>query len=208
MSISDNSTDFDYIDKYCNDASFKKNLSQNTLNAYKSDLIVFLRWLLANNKCLFDADRVIINSYLASKLDNGLSVSTIQRTITCIKSFYQFLHDHKLIRNNPTLLIDNPKKRRKLPTIISESEVDRLLAAPDTSKSAGLRDKCILELLYSAGLRISELLNIKVSQISSEKPFLKIKGKGNKERLVPIGSSAMKLIISYLDSYRFFCIIY
>ena len=202
MSISDNSKDFGYIDKYCNDASFKKNLSQNTLNAYKSDLKVFLRWLLINDKCLLDADRVIINSYLASKLDSGLSVSTIQRTITCIKSFYQFLYDHKLISNNPALLIDNPKKRRKLPTIISESEVDRLLDAPDASKSTGLRDKCILELLYSAGLRISELLNIKVSQISSEKPFLKIKGKGNKERLVPIGSSAMKLIISYLDSYR------
>ena len=113
-----------------------------------------------------------------------------------------FLHESQIIHKNPALLIENPKKRRKLPTIISESEVDALLNAPDDTTHAGLRDKCILELLYSTGLRISELLSIRVNQISREKPFLKIKGKGDKDRLVPIGSFAMNLLISYIDGCR------
>ena len=202
MPISDNSVQYQYIDQYCNNISFKKGLSNNTILAYKSDLRIFLQWVDDNHHRFASIDREIINHYLASRLDQGVSVSTIQRIITCIKSFFLFLFENKLIENNPAQLIENPKKRRKLPTIISEEEVEKLLEAPNISTLNGFRDKCILELLYSAGLRISELLNIKVSQISNDKPFLKIKGKGNKERLVPIGSSAMSLLLSYIDTYR------
>ena len=202
MSISDNSTEYEYIDQYCNNVSFKKALSKNTVLAYKSDLKIFYKWLKANHRTFSSVDRIIINNYLASRLDAGISVSTIQRIITCIKSFFLFLYENNFIGKNPAQLIDNPKKRRKLPTIISEAEVDKLLNAPDDKTPSGLRDKCILELLYSAGLRISELLNIRVSQISKDKPFLKIKGKGEKERLVPIGSPAMNLLLSYIDTYR------
>ncbi len=201
MSV-DKSTDQEYITQFCNYLSFKKNLSANTLEAYKSDLKLFLKWLSSKNYTLLSTDRALINSYLAYKLDCGLTVSTIQRNVTCIKSFFAFLLENRILKNDPALLIENPKKRRKLPTIISESDVEKLLNAPDSSTESGLRDKCIIELLYSAGLRISELLSIKISEISQDKPFLKIKGKGNKERLVPIGSHAMKLIISYIDSYR------
>ncbi len=202
MPLSDNTTELDFIRQYCSESSFKKNLSKNTTDAYMSDLKVYLQWLRSNEYSLLDADREIINNYLAFKLDSGLSVSTIQRTITCIKSFYLFLYDNRLIKNNPSTLIENPKKRRKLPTIISESEIEKLLSAPDDKTATGLRDKCILELLYSSGLRISELLTIKINQIATDKPYLRIKGKGNKERLVPIGSVAMKLLISYIDGYR------
>ena len=202
MSISDNSIEYEYIDKYCNYVSFKKALSKNTVLAYKSDLNIFYKWLKVNHHTFSNVDRIIINNYLASRLDTGISVSTIQRIITCIKSFFLFLNEHKIVSTNPAQLIDNPKKRRKLPTIISEAEVDKLLNAPDEKTSSGLRDKCILELLYSAGLRISELLNIRVSQITKDKPFLKIKGKGEKERLVPIGSPAMNLLLTYIDTYR------
>ena len=202
MPLSDNTTELDFIRQYCSESSFKKNLSKNTTDAYMSDLKVYLQWLRSNEYSLLDADREIINNYLAFKLDSGLSVSTIQRTITCIKSFYLFLYDNRLIKNNPSTLIENPKKSRKLPTIISESEIEKLLSAPNDKTATGLRDKCILELLYSSGLRISELLTIKINQINTDKPYLRIKGKGNKERLVPIGSVAMKLLISYLDGYR------
>ena len=202
MSISKNSNEYQFIEQYCINISFKKGLSNNTILAYKSDLKIFLVWLEKNKIKLADANRIIINNYLAYRLDNGTSVSTIQRIITCIKSFYLFLFDNKFIDSNPAQLIENPKKRRKLPTVISESEVEKLLDSPNVKTDVGLRDKCILELLYSAGLRISELLNIKVQQISRDKPFLKIKGKGNKERLVPIGSSAMNLLIIYIDTYR------
>ena len=202
MPISDNSIEYQLIDQFCNDVSFKRGLSRNTILAYKSDLKIFLTWLEHNKKKFSKVDRIIINNYLADRLDKGTSVSTIQRIITCIKSFYLFLFENKIIDNNPAQLIENPKKRRKLPTIISENEVEKLLESPDIKTGVGLRDKCILELLYSAGLRISELLNVRVNQISKEKPFLKIKGKGNKERLVPIGSSAMSLLILYIDTYR------
>ena len=202
MPISDNSIEYQFLDQYCNNVSFKKGLSNNTIVAYKSDLKIFLLWL-GDKKIIFsDVDRIVINNYLAHRLDNGASLSTIQRIITCIKSFYLFLFKNNIIKNNPTQLIENPKKRRKLPTVITENEVIKLLESPDVKTNKGLRDKCILELLYSSGLRISELLNIKINQISKEKKFLKIKGKGNKERLVPIGSSAMKLLIVYLDTYR------
>tara|TARA_B100001057_G_scaffold301745_1_gene301963 strand:+ start:5417 stop:6325 length:909 start_codon:yes stop_codon:yes gene_type:complete len=202
MSISDNSIEYEYIDQFCNNISFKKALSNNTVLAYKSDLKIFYEWLKVNHYEFSNVDRVIINNYLACRLDSGISVSTIQRIITCIKSFFNFLYENNVISQNPAQLIDNPKKRRKLPTIISENDVERLLNAPDTKTVHGLRDKCILELLYSAGLRISELLNIKVSQISKAKPFLKIKGKGEKERLVPVGTPAMNLLLSYIDTDR------
>ena len=202
MPISDNSIEYHLIDQYCNNISFKNGLTKNTILAYKSDLKIFLIWLDDNKEKFSNADRIIINNYLAYRLDNGASLSTIQRIITCIKSFYSFLFENNIIKYNPAQLIENPKKRRKLPTIITESEVMKLLDSPDVKTNKGMRDKCILELLYSSGLRISELLSIKINQISKEKKFLKIKGKGNKERLVPIGSSAMNLLIVYLDTYR------
>jgi len=202
MPISDNSIEYQLIDQYCNNISFKKGLSKNTALAYKSDLKLFLIWLDTCKKKISNIDRIEINNYLAYRLDNGTSLSTIQRIITCIKSFYSFLFENNIIENNPAQLIENPKKRRKLPTIITENEVMKLLESPDEKTYKGLRDKSILELLYSSGLRISELLNVKINQISKEKKFLKIKGKGNKERLVPIGSSAMNLLIVYLDTYR------
>ena len=202
MPISDNSIEYHLIDQYCNNISFKNGLTKNTILAYKSDLKIFLIWLDDNKEKFSNVDRIIINNYLAYRLDNGASLSTIQRIITCIKSFYSFLFENNIIKYNPAQLIENPKKRRKLPTIITESEVMKLLDSPDVKTNKGLRDKCILELLYSSGLRISELLSIKINQISKEKKFLKIKGKGNKERLVPIGSSAMNLLIVYLDTYR------
>ena len=202
MPISDNSIEYHLIDQYCNNISFKKGLSKNTILAYKSDLKIFLIWLDDNKEKYSNVDRIIINNYLAFRLDNGTSLSTIQRIITCVKSFYSFLFENNIIKYNPAQLIENPKKRRKLPTIITEIEVMKPLDSPDVKTNKGLRDKCILELLYSSGLRISELLNIKINQISKEKKFLKIEGKGDKERLVPIGSSAMNLLIVYLDTYR------
>jgi integrase/recombinase XerD len=202
MSISDNSIEYQFIDQFCDYVSFKNNLKQNTIIAYKSDLKIFLSWISNNNNKFSDVDRVLINNYLASRLDSGVSVSTIQRIITCIKSFYLFLYENNFIQSNPAQLIDNPKKRRKLPIIISENEIEALLSCPNTDTSSGMRDKCILELLYSSGLRISELLNIKVNQITQDKSFLKIKGKGGKERLVPIGSSAMSSLLTYIDTYR------
>ena len=202
MSISDNSIEYQFIDQFCNYVSFKNNLKKNTIIAYKSDLKIYLLWLSNNNNKFSDVDRVVINNYLASRLDSGISVGTIQRIVTCIKSFYLFLYENNFIKSNPAQLIENPKKRRKLPIIISENEIEALLSCPNAETSSGMRDKCILELLYSSGLRISELLNIKVNQITHDKSFLKIKGKGGKERLVPIGSSAMSSLLTYIDTYR------
>ena len=109
MSISDNSIEYQFIDQFCDYVSFKNNLKQNTIIAYRSDLKIFLSWMSNNNNKFSDVDRVVINNYLASRLDSGVSVSTIQRIITCIKSFYLFLYENNFIQSNPAQLIDNPK---------------------------------------------------------------------------------------------------
>ena len=139
--IIDNSVEYQLIEQYRNNVSFKKGLSKNTLLAYESDLKIFLLWLTDNKKKFSDADRVLINNYLAHRLDSGTSLSTIQRIITCIKSFYSFLFENNVIQNNPTQLIENPKKRRKLPTIITENEVIKLLESPNVKTNKGLRDR-------------------------------------------------------------------
>ena len=110
MPISDNSIEYQLIDQYCNNISFKKGLSKNTTLAYKSDLKLFLIWVDGCKKKFSNIDRIEINNYLAYRLDNGTSLSTIQRIITCIKSFYSFLFENNIIENNPAQLIENPKK--------------------------------------------------------------------------------------------------
>lgn len=202
MSMVDKSNGLQLIEQYCDSSAFKKGLSKNTLLAYKSDLTLFHNWIESKQATLISIDRVFINNYLAAKLDEGVSVGTIQRIVTCIKNFYLYLFESKIIPTNPSELIENPKKRRKLPTILSENEIKNLLDSPNENTSEGLRDKCIMELLYSSGLRISELLSIEVNQIALDKPYLKIKGKGNKDRIVPIGELALKLILKYIDTDR------
>ena len=134
--------------------------------------------------------------------EKGVSPRTQARTISGIKSFYKFLLIEEAVENDPTTLLESPKIGRKLPDILTDDEINQLIDAVDVTKSEGLRNKAILETLYSCGLRVSELVNLRMSNLHFEQEFLKIAGKGEKERLVPISKRAIEDIKKYLVGYR------
>jgi len=190
------------IDKYCDSIWIEKGLSKNTIISYSLDLKGLQSWLQSNNKNLMNCSESDLNSFLATKFDNGIAASSITRSLSSIKGFYNWLQVSGSIQINPSELIESPKVGRKLPINLSENDIDRLLDAPDCSTLRGKRDKTILELLYATGLRISELTNLELSQIDLKRGLIKILGKGGKERIVPIGETALDWVRDYLDNVR------
>ena len=190
------------IDKYCDSIWIEKGLSKNTIISYSLDLKGLQSWLQSNNKNLMNCSESDLNSFLATKFDNGIAASSITRSLSSIKGFYNWLQVSGSIQINPSELIESPKVGRKLPINLSENDIDRLLDSPDCSTLRGKRDKTILELLYATGLRISELTNLELSQIDLKRGLIKILGKGGKERIVPIGETALEWVRDYLDNVR------
>ena len=190
------------IDKYCDSIWIEKGLSKNTIISYSLDLKGLQSWLQSNNKNLMNCSESDLNSFLATKFDNGIAASSITRSLSSIKGFYNWLQVSGSIQINPSELIESPKVGRKLPINLSENDIDRLLDAPDCATLRGKRDKTILELLYATGLRISELTNLELSQIDLKRGLIKILGKGGKERIVPIGETALDWVRDYLDNVR------
>jgi len=190
------------IDKYCDSIWIEKGLSKNTIISYSLDLKGLQSWLQSNNKNLMNCSESDLNSFLATKFDNGIAASSITRSLSSIKGFYNWLQVSGSIQINPSELIESPKVGRKLPINLSENDIDRLLDAPDCTTLRGKRDKTILELLYATGLRISELTNLELSQIDLKRGLIKILGKGGKERIVPIGETALDWVRDYLDNVR------
>ena len=177
-------------------------MSKNTIISYSLDLKGLQSWLQSNNKNLMNCSESDLNSFLATKFDNGIAASSITRSLSSIKGFYNWLQVSGSIQINPSELIESPKVGRKLPINLSENDIDRLLDAPDCTTLRGKRDKTILELLYATGLRISELTNLELSQIDFKRGLIKILGKGGKERIVPIGETALDWVRDYLDNVR------
>lgn len=177
----------------------ERGLSENSMNAYITDLIK-LKSFLEVMEYQIPPDEVTsahmkaLLEYLAS---NGISARTQARVISGIKSFYKYLLVEDLIEKDPTSLIDSPRIGRKLPEVLSIEEVDALLAQIDLSKAEGQRNKALVETLYSCGLRVSEVIDIKISNLYFEQGYIKIEGKGKKERLVPISKSAIEEITRY-----------
>jgi len=190
------------IDKYCDSIWIEKGLSKNTILSYSLDLKGLQSWLQNNNKNLMNCSESDLNSFLATKFDNGIAASSITRSLSSIKGFYNWLQVSGSIQINPSELIESPKVGRKLPINLSENDIDKLLDAPDCTTLRGKRDKTILELLYATGLRISELTNLELSQIDLKRGLIKILGKGGKERIVPIGETALDWVRDYLDNVR------
>ena len=197
-----NASNENIIEKYCDSIWIEKGLSKNTISSYSLDLKHLELWLLNKGKILITCSESDLNSYLATKFDNGISASSINRSLSSIKGLYNWLMHSGLIKLNPADLIESPKIGRKLPINLSEDDIDQLLSAPDCSTSKGKRDKTILELLYATGLRISELTNLELSQIDLKRGIIKILGKGGKERIVPIGQTALDWVKDYLDNVR------
>lgn len=181
----------------------ERNLSVNTIDAYRSDLTFFVDFL--KRKKITDWSDVkyedIVN-YIYSTKNDGLEEATIARKISAIRSFFNYLEIQNYIYSNPTELLPKSKRKRSIPIILNVDEVDRILNMPNTNDVLELRDKAIMETLYSCGLRISELINLKTTDIYFQEEFVRVLGKGSKERIVPISRVALNWINEYLTNSR------
>lgn len=182
----------------------EKGLSQNSINAYINDINKLYSFLKSNFKGITPQKVKLqhLKDFLEFLNGRGVSPRTQARTISGIKSFYKFLLIEEKIISDPTALLESPKIGRKLPDILSTEEIDELIAAVDTEKPEGQRNKAILEILYSCGLRVSELVGVKMSNLFFDEGYIKVEGKSEKERLIPISIRAAEEIDKYVETYR------
>lgn len=193
-----------YLIGFTNYLRLEKSLSENSINAYINDIKKLIRYFEQNNMN-FKPDEVTYNhlkNFVAWVNEHSLSASSQARMISGIKSFFKFLLLEDIISSDPTSLLEAPKVGRRLPDVLTTEEIDMLINAIDNNKPEGQRNKAILETLYSCGLRVSELVNLKLEDLSFDAGFIRIKGKGDKERLVPVSKKAVKEISDYLENYR------
>ncbi|HEB98852.1 MAG TPA: site-specific tyrosine recombinase XerD, partial [Thiotrichales bacterium] len=162
-------------------------LSENTLAAYRSDLSAFARWLGKRRRSLLDAGEGDIQKYLSERLGQGFKARSSARLGSSLRRFYRYQVREGRLQEDPTARLDSPRLGRPLPKALSETEVERLLAAPDTGTPLGLRDRAMLEVLYATGLRVSELVGLVMDQLNLTQGLVRVTGKGGKERLVPLG---------------------
>jgi len=177
-------------------------LSENTLAAYRNDLAGFCLWLNKNNLIFCTADTQALQNYLNQQHHAGQKKRSAARLISSLRRFYGFLLREQKIKLNPTKLLESPKGEHSLPSTLNEIQVEKLLESPDISDDLGLRDRAMLELLYATGLRVSELVNLQLSQFSMEPGVIRVIGKGDKERLVPVGEVALEWMLRYLKQAR------
>ena len=191
------------IDQYLNYLMVEKGLSGATIESYGSDLARFHRFLSGQKiRHVAEVDTAAILKYLLRLRDDGLGIRSRARHMVTLRGFFRFLVQEKAISQDPARLIDLPKSGLKLPDVLSATEVANLLETPDTTRHKGLRDAAMLELLYAAGLRVSELLHLKLQDINLEAGFVRVFGKGSKERLVPVGGKAREKVDAYIKFAR------
>ncbi len=182
----------------------EKSLSQNSVSAYVNDINKLISFLEESYPIVTPETVKLaqLRKFVEWMNDKGVSPRTQARTISGIKSFYKFLLIEEVVENDPTTLLESPKIGRKLPDVLTDREINLLIDSIDLNKPEGLRNKAILETLYSCGLRVSELVNLRLSNLHFEQEFIKIAGKGEKERLVPISKRAIDDIRKYIVNYR------
>jgi len=193
----------EFIDTFLNYLLVERGLSHNTIISYRKDLNVFVDFL---NRHHIDAlskttKNEVINFMLYQK-DKGLVANSIARHLAAIKVFYRFLVRERILSSDPTSLIDSPKLWKKIPQALSLNEVDALLAQPNIRDRQGIRDKAVLETIYATGMRVSEAANLEIANVNLDIGFLRCIGKGNKERVIPLGKKAVSSIIRYIQQSR------
>ncbi|OAH96626.1 site-specific tyrosine recombinase XerD [Methylomonas methanica] len=188
------------IESFLNALWLEFGLSDNTLSAYGSDLKLFAKWL--KDKDITAVDEITIKSFLANRQQQGITSRSSARIVSCLRRFYGYLLREGKISIDPTQLIDAPQLGRTLPDSLSETDVELLLNAPEITDKLGFRDRTMLEMLYATGLRVSELVELKFGQINFRQGCVRIVGKGDKERLVPVGEEAMDWTERYLSTAR------
>lgn len=190
------------IERFLDAVWMETGLRPNTLSAYRSDLELFARWLAPFGEVLAGVHRAQLLRYVSAQTANGLHARSLARALASLRRFYRYLLREKVIARDPTADIMLPKLGRALPTSLSEEQVEQLLAAPDLSQARGLRDRAMLETLYATGLRVSELVNLTRTQLNLDMGVVRVVGKGDKERLVPMGEEAINWLRRYLGDGR------
>ena len=191
-----------WIDGYMSYIAVERGLSRNTLDSYNGDLIRYMSFLREFGYTMEETSKVEVMSFLLSLRKRGLSAKTVARSISVLRGFYRWLADEGVLLTNPLEDMESPKSTRSLPEVLSPDEVDSLLDQPNPSHPVGMRDKAMLELLYATGLRVSELTNLELNNISLEAGYLIVLGKGSKQRIVPMGEEALYWLKAYLEESR------
>ena len=178
----------------------EKGLSQNTVKAYEVDLSAFISWITDNTDSdIKSIKEDNINKYISYLFKTKLKSSSVNRKISSIKSFYLFLIKKSIVATSPISEVISPKQEKYLPSSMSEDEVDKLLNSPDSNIKIEKRDKAMIEMLYATGMRISELVNLKITDVDMQRCVVKVLGKGSKERLIPFGEEAYEALNNYLN---------
>lgn len=192
----------DLIDAFIEYLISERSAPENTIAAYANDLRAFQAWMAAQALDFQHITDVHLRAFTSQSKLSGLKTTSINRRLTAIRQFYRFLLQEEIIAKDPSRDLIRAKQGAYLPEVLSIAEVDRLLAAPDCATPLGLRDKAMLELLYATGLRVSELVGLKLQNLNLNVGFLMTRGKGGKERLVPLGDSALSRVQAYLGHSR------
>lgn len=191
------------INDYLHYLTIERGLSLNTRKSYERDLLQYLHYLEDEQITSWqDVDRYVVINYLEKMHDEKKASATVTRMITSLRRFHQFLRQERLTDHDPMQHIDTPKKVQKLPSTLSLTEVERLIETPDTTKNLGIRDRAILEVMYATGMRVSELVGLKLSDLHLSLGLVQALGKGDKERIIPLGDYAIQWLERYLDEAR------
>lgn len=191
------------IDTFLNYLSVERGLSLNTILSYRRDLHAYLDFVSRRHvDALSKITKVDITNFMLNQKDRGLSANSIARRLAAIRMFHRFLARERVLENDPSSLVDSPKLWKKIPDTLSLNEVEALLDQPNIRDRQGSRDKAILETLYATGMRVSEAVNLKKADVNLDIGFLRCVGKGNKERIIPLGKKAASSINRYLESSR------
>jgi len=183
--------------------SVERGLAKNTISSYRKDLLYYLDFLKSckvNN--LNNTTKDHIMNFMIRQKGRGLSVNSIARSIAAIRMFYRFLQQEGIISSDPTALLDSPRLWKKIPEALTLNEVEALLSAPNLKERQGIRDRAILEVMYATGMRVSEVAGLKIDNINRDIGFVRCTGKGNKERIIPLGKKAIASLNRYLEQLR------
>jgi integrase/recombinase XerD len=188
------------IDAFCDQLWLQDGLAASSLSSYRRDLTAWAEWL--GTRGLLAADRGDVERWLADQFHAKAKATSVARRLSTLRRFYRLQLERGTVREDPTTRVHAPKRPRRLPKLLSEAQVEALLAAPDTSATLGLRDRAMLETLYATGLRVSELVGLRMTQVSLDMGVVRVLGKGSKERLVPLGDEAVEWLQRYLAQAR------
>jgi Site-specific recombinase XerD len=190
------------LNDYLRSLRIEQGLADNSIMSYRRDLQQFCQWLTTKGLDQFPEDPSQLSLYLQFLAVQGKAQSSRMRAVSSLRHFYRWLSQREIIQHNPMETIPSPKRGQHLPVALTVNEVDQLLAAPNTATKLGLRDRAILEVMYATGLRVSELVHLQLSDLHLELGLINTIGKGNKERLIPIGDVAIKYVKRYLNNSR------